>query len=134
LDVFRVMQFLVKQHVVSYPHVVPGQTNNSLFPVKLFLRIVEDMKKQGVDDPREINERLNEQMEKGIDPSLYLIKRNDFSAGSYRFVKFINRQLVKVDVPGSEKPLTFFYPYEVQILDYDRYLESMHGEAAHDKY
>jgi uncharacterized protein (TIGR04562 family) len=134
LDVFRVMQFLVKQHVVSYPHVVPGQTNNSLFPVTLFLKIVEEAKREGIDDPREINERLRVELEKGVDPNAFLIKRNDFTATNYRFVKFINRQLVKVQVPGSERPLSFFYPYEVQILDYEHYLESMTGEASHAEY
>ncbi len=134
LDVFRVMQFLVKEHVVSYPHVVPGQTNNSIFPVNLFLKIVDEAKKKGISDPREINDLLKSQIEKGIDPSQFLIKQNDFTASTYRFVKFINRQLVKVDVAGNDKPLTFFYPYEVQIMDYDNYLESMSGEASHEEY
>lgn len=134
LDVFRVMQFLVKQHVVSYPHVVPGQTNNSIFPVNLFLKIVDQAKVEGVADPKVINERLKEALGKGIDSSELLIKQNDFTASNYRFIKFINRQLVKVEVPGSEKPLTFFYPYEVQIIDYHHYLESMSGEASHEEY
>lgn len=134
LDVFRVMQFLVQQHVVSYPHVVVGQTNNSLYPVSLFLKLVDKAKKEGVSDPREINERLKAELQKGVDSSQFLIKKNDFTASNYRFVKFINRQLVKVNVPGSEKPLSFFYPYEVQIIDYDHYLESISGEASHDEY
>ena len=134
LDVFRVMQFLVKQHVVSYPHVVPGQTNNSLFPVNQFLRIVERSKREGINDPRVIDERIRETLATGIENSQYLIKRNDFSASNYRFIKFINRQLVKVSVPGNERPLSFFYPYEVQIIDYEHYLESMTGEASHEEY
>lgn len=134
LDVFRVMQFLVKEHVVSYPHVVPGQTNNSIFPVNLFLEVLEKAKREGLSDPKEINERLKNFSAQGIESSQFLIKKNEFTAGNYRFVKFINRQLVKVNVPGSEKPLSFFYPYEVQIIDYDNYLESMSGEASHDEY
>jgi len=134
LDVFRVMQFLVKEHVVSYPHVVPGQSNNSLFPVKLFLQVMEQVKKEGIQDPREINDRLKATESKGIERSQFLIKRNEFTASNYKFVKFINRQLVRVEMPGSEKALSFFYPYEVQVIDYEHYLESISGEASHEQY
>ncbi|NCN39763.1 TIGR04552 family protein, partial [bacterium] len=99
LDVFRVMQFLVRHHVVSYPHVVPGQSNNSLFPVNHFLKLIEEMKAKGVSDPKQINERLKEEMAKGLDHTQYLIKRNEFTASDYKFIKFINRQLVKVRPP-----------------------------------
>mgnify|MGYP002031710951 CR=1 FL=1 len=134
LDVFRVMQFLVKNHVVSYPHVVPGQSNNSLFPVKKFLDIVNEMKSKGVTDHKEINEVLKECLAKGLDQNQYLIKANEFTAREYRFVKFINRQLVKVPGAEGERPVSFFYPYEVQIIDYEHYLASMSGEASHDRY
>jgi uncharacterized protein (TIGR04562 family) len=43
IDVFRVMQFLVRNHVVSYPHVVPSQSNNTIFPVDLFLEVMEGL-------------------------------------------------------------------------------------------
>ena len=42
-DVFRVMQFLVRNHVVSYPHVIPNQSNNTIFPVDLFLQVMEGL-------------------------------------------------------------------------------------------
>lgn len=133
-DVFRVMQFLVKSHVVSYPHVVPGQTNNSLYPVDLFLEVMGRAKKLKVSTTKEIDELLKQEIEKGIASDRYLIKRNDFSSENYKFIKFINRQLVKVQLSESAKAISFFYPYEVQVIDYEHFLQTMTGDASHEKY
>ncbi|MGZ3723788.1 MAG: hypothetical protein ACXVA9_12685, partial [Bdellovibrionales bacterium] len=48
--------------------------------------------------------------------------------------KFITRQLVRVTHPETGKSFSFFYPYEVQILDYEHYVRSLTGPASHDEY
>ena len=37
-DVFRVMNYLTKHHMISTPHNIPEQCNNTLYPVSIFWR------------------------------------------------------------------------------------------------
>ena len=64
----------------------------------------------------------------------FLEKHNSFTSRDYRFIKFITRQLVRVTHPDTGKSFSFFYPYEVQILDYEHYVRSLSGPASHEEY
>ena len=59
-------------------------------------------------------------------------KLNIYSGESYRFIKFIGRKLIRIPTANSE--LTFFYPLEVQIMDYQTFLHTLSGPAAHAEY
>lgn len=133
-DVFRVMQFLVRHHVVSYPHVIPSQTNNTLYPVNLFLEVMEGLPKRLDMKPEELDDLLKKRLEKESTRAKYLLKPNVFTSKDYRFVKFINRQLVRITPPEGGRQFTFFYPYEVQIIDAEHYEASQKGAASHDEY
>jgi uncharacterized protein (TIGR04562 family) len=133
-DVFRVMQFLVRHHVVSYPHVIPSQTNNTLYPVNLFLEVMEGLPKRLEMSAEEIDRVLKARLEKEAAQAKYLLKPNMFTSKDYRFIKFINRQLVRVTLPETGRHFTFFYPYEVQIIDAEHYEMSQRGTASHDEY
>jgi len=133
-DVFRVMQFLVRHHVVSYPHVIPSQTNNTLYPANLFLEVMESLPKRLEMKPEEIDQTLKERLNKESARAKYLLKPNLFTSKDYRFIKFINRQLVRVTLPETGRHFTFFYPYEVQIIDAEHYEKSQQGTASHDEY
>jgi uncharacterized protein (TIGR04562 family) len=133
-DVFRVMQFLVRHHVVSFPHVVPSQTNNTLYPVDLFLQVMEGLPKRGQFTNEQIDKLLKEKLVEAADGARYHVKPNLFTSKDYQFVKFINRQLVRVTMPGSGRDFTFFYPYEVQIIDSDHFDLTLNGSASHGEY
>jgi uncharacterized protein (TIGR04562 family) len=133
-DVFRVMRFLVLNHVVSPANVIPNQSNNTLFPVNIFLEVMESFSRTSEVDPAEIDKALNERLRLQSDKAKFIEKHNVFTSRDYRFIKFITRQLVKVMHPETGKSFSFFYPYEVQILDYEHYLRSLSGPASHDEY
>lgn len=133
-DVFRVMRFLVFNHVVSPANVIPSQSNNTIFPADLFLEVMESLPQQADMDVEEIDKRLNERLAKAAGKAKFLEKHNQFTSRDYRFVKFITRQLVRVTHPETQRSFSFFYPYEVQILDYHHYLQSLTGPASHDEY
>lgn len=133
-DTFRVMRFLVSHHVVSPANVIPSQSNNTLYPVNLFLDVMEGLPRTSDMPPAEIDALLKERLEKDAKNAKFLHKLNTFTSTDYRFVKFITRQLVRVTDPNTQKSFSFFYPYEVQILDYDHYLRSLSGPASHDEY
>jgi len=133
-DVFRVMRFLVTNHVVSPANVIPNQSNNTLYPVNLFLDVMEGLPKLAEMEGAELDKVLNERLAKDMARAKFLEKHNMFTSRDYRFVKFITRQLVRVTHPETQKSFSFFYPYEVQILDYEHYVRSLTGPASHDEY
>ncbi|MEO0336794.1 MAG: hypothetical protein AAF202_10385 [Pseudomonadota bacterium] len=60
---------------------------------------------------------------------------NQFSSQDYRFIKFITRKLIRIPAGNEESsPFSFFYPYEVQIVDYETYLQNLSGGASHAEY
>ena len=85
-------------------------------------------------DPVEIDKLLATRLDKDLARAKFLEKHNSFTSRDYRFVKFITRQLVRVTHPETQKSFSFFYPYEVQILDYEHYLRSLTGPASHEEY
>lgn len=133
-DVFRVMRFLVTNHVVSPANVIPNQSNNTLYPVNLFLDVMEGLPKLAELDVADLDKKLNERLAKDLVRAQFLEKHNMFTSRDYRFIKFITRQLVRVTHPETGKSFSFFYPYEVQILDYAHYVRSLSGPASHDEY
>lgn len=133
-DVFRVMRFLVTNHVISPANVIPNQSNNTLYPVNVFLEVMESLPKRAEMDAASLDKLLNERLQKDMARAKFLEKHNTFTSRDYRFIKFITRQLVRVTHQETQKSFSFFYPYEVQILDYDHYLRSLSGPASHDEY
>jgi len=133
-DVFRVMRFLINNHVVSPANVIPNQSNNTLYPIELFLDVIEKLPKENNWDVADLDRHLQERLTQEASRVRYLEKHNQFTSKDYRFMKFITRQLVRVTMPDSQRAFSFFYPYEVQILDYQHYLRSLAGPASHDEY
>lgn len=133
-DVFRVMRFLVERHVVSTANIIPNQSNNTLYPINLFLETVESMPRFWEGPVEELDLLLNQRLNDQSSRAQYLEKRNVFTSKDYRFVKFITRQLVRVTLPEGQRSFSFFYPYEVQIMDYQHYLRSQSGPASHEEY
>ena len=133
-DVFRVIRFLMDNHVISPANVIPNQSNNTLYPANLFMDVIEGLPRHTDMEPAEIDKLLKERLERDMNKAQFVEKHNQFTSRDYRFVKFITRQLVRVTHPETQKSFSFFYPYEVQILDYDHYLKTLSGPASHDEY
>jgi len=137
-DAFRVIRYLVDQHIITYAHIIPDQSNNTLFPLNIFLEVMQELdaneKKQI--DGLQIENLLRERLEQAKGRAEYLEKFNMFSATDYRFIKFISRKLITVNVGENEqkKKFRFFYPYEIQIMDYETYVKNLSGPMAHDEY
>lgn len=134
-DVFRVMRYLTRKNILSFPHIIPDQSNNNLYPANLLFEVMETITKDRDLEDKDIDQMLIKKLEDSQDRAQYRRKTNYFSSNEYRFIKFIVRKLINVDWPGdTQKSLTFFYPYEVQIVDYDTYLKNLSGPASHEEY
>lgn len=131
-DVFRVLNFLGEKNLVSFPHLVIGQTNNTLYPVNLFLEVMDSLPADHQLSSDEIDLKLKDKLVSAESRAVYLTKTSQFSSAEYRFVKFIARRLVRVQ--QGDKTLSFFYPYEVQLMDYETHLKNISGESSHEAY
>lgn len=113
-DSFQVIRFLVDENLMSYPHIMPDQSSNNLYPVDEFVRVCEKLnEKHGnlqtlsaekID--RLLLSHLNSQKKRGF---LNLFRKsNPYSAGDFKYIKFISRKLIRVElVPGKELSSNF---------------------------
>lgn len=130
VDVFRVLRYLTEKNSVCFAHNIPDQANNTLYPLNLFLEVMESLPRTESTDPAKLDQILRERLALVGQSAEYNEKFNSFTSRDYRFVKFITRRLVRVKDPE----ISFFYPFEVQIVDFDTYMNNMAGQASHDKY
>lgn len=135
-DVFRVLKYFLEHNIVSFPHNIPEQSNNTLYPLNLFLETIESLNRDEVPSSEEIDRLLNARLEHNKGRAVYLEKHNSFSSQDYRFIKFITRRLIRITIKIDDRPqtLSFFYPYEIQIVDYETHLKNMSGPASHEFY
>lgn len=117
-DTYRVIRFLIEHNLLSFPHIMPDQSTNNLYPAEFFCAVMREI---GVERPQLTDEELEGELLRRLEfagASLPMLrKENSFSGDDYRFIKFIARKLVRVPVGEGKEPFSFFFPYEVQILD-----------------
>ena len=139
-DVFRVLRYFLDQNIVNFAHNIPDQANNTLYPLNLFLDTMETLDRDGEYTPEQMDKLLVERLQKNADQARYFEKINTFSSRDFRFVKFITRRLVRIENTvhkndsGNRSQLSFFYPYEVQIVDYETHIKNTTGTASHELY
>lgn len=132
-DCFRVMRFLMANSIVNSFHTITDQSVNTVYPSNLFLEVMDHLRtKPDIMDPQEVDAVLQKKLLDNYDRAEYLLKENNFSGEGYKFIKFVSRKLIRVNVNGYSH--RFFYPFEVQILTKDAYLLSIQGEQAHHEY
>ena len=116
-DVFRVLRFFMEESLVSFPHLIPDQSNNTVFPLNVFLSVMEDLKGHELYSEEEVDRLLNERLVASNSIAIYKKKHNKFSSKDYKFIKFIGRKLIHTE----NRKIKFFYPFEVQIMDQKTY-------------
>lgn len=142
-DSFQVIRFLVEENIISYAHVIPDQSSNNIFPVDLFINVCQELEKKkqqlvaGGGAPLELTEielALKQAISKKSSDEIKMFKKeNIYSSENYRFIKFITRKLITIQPEGKAK-FSFFYPYEVQIVEKDTYFLASSGPSEHRSY
>ena len=134
-DAFRVVRFLVHENLISFPQIIPDQSTNNLYPVELFLKAGEELGSKIKNmSAEQVDQFFNQYLEKHRDEGAFFKKENLFSGGDYQFIKFICRKMVQVEVPGGKGTFSFFYPFEVQIMDQTAHQKFLSGPSAHQAY
>jgi uncharacterized protein (TIGR04562 family) len=132
-DSFQVIRFLVEENIMSFPHIMPDQSSNNMYPVELFVQVCDELMAMGPDvSEDEVNKIFSARLLKAGDAQLFR-KENFFSGANYRFIKFITRKLIHIQPPGREA-FSFFYPFEVQIMDQVAHEAILTGPSEHEAY
>jgi uncharacterized protein (TIGR04552 family) len=134
-DTFRVVRFLVEENLISFPHIMPDQSTNNVYPVELFLRACAELapKAAGMSE-QDLDQYFIDYLLAHRTEGEFLRKENAFSGNDYQFIKFISRKLIRVQVPGQKGDFSFFYPFEVQIVDRDSHKKILSGPSEHQAY
>lgn len=144
-DSFQVIRYLVEANLISFPHIMPDQSSNNMYPVEEFLQVCEHLeRKHGKDfmmDSEKVDRLLRQQLRVSSNPLIKLFrKENPYSSIDFRYIKFICRKLIKI-APGlnssggqNTKEFSFFYPFEVQIMDQQAYEKMQTGDTDHEAY
>lgn len=134
-DSFRVVRFLLEENLISAPHVIPDQSSNNVYPIDLFLHACEKIREVLISPTdEEVQKFLEVYLDEYKGEVNFLRKENAFSGHDYRFIKFIARRLVKIPFDNDKKTLSFYYPFEVQILDESSYQVTQSGPSEHQAY
>ncbi len=138
-DSFQVIRFLVDQNLISFPQIIPDQSSNNMYPVKEFLEVLQKLEAKHKPDHRmssdKIDRLLAQKMKSNQSAFLGLFrKENPYSSEDFKYIKFISRQLIKVETGPGAKPFSFFFPFEVQIMNQTAYKQIQTGESEHSAY
>jgi uncharacterized protein (TIGR04562 family) len=130
-DAFRVVHFLIEEHVISYPNLMPDQSHNTFYPVNLFREVIREVDETVTYE--DVNQLLVEKLENNAERAKYLQRRNAYSGRDFKMIKFVHRKLIEISV-SDRKKFHFFFPYEIQVMDYETYLANITGSNAHEEY
>lgn len=161
-DCYRLLQELFASGAICSTNVQPGRSVNTMIPMDVLKDTIEDLKRDfKAGDLTE--QEVARQLAKLEDETMVSLKeiQNPFSSRWYRAIQFTGRQLISVQDPtfkfwteikgqlskskSVEKELkkipvtlrekkSFYYPFEVQIMDKASYVESIGGRSRHREY
>lgn len=134
-DGFQVIRFLVEESLISFPHIMPDQSSNNLYPVDLFLQVCEELEERGkIPSDAEIAAIFDSRLALASEGAGLFRKPNEQSGRDFQFIKFITRKLITVRPVGKEESFSFFYPFEVQIMDEKGHQAILSGPSEHVAY
>lgn len=137
-DSFQVIRFLVEENLISFPQIMPDQSSNNMYPVAEFLAVCEKLKNKYPAGHRLASEKIDRLLLKKVSSQKAFLglfrKENPYSSEDFKYIKFISRQLIKIEPAGGGKAFSFFYPFEVQIMNESAYKKIHSGESEHSAY
>ncbi len=136
-DALLVVKYLRQNNVVMFANIKPSRSRNTLINLDAVAADLEASRERVERGEWTAEEQLNwmrKQAREREYPGAPEPSYNPFSAVAYHSIQFTCRQLIRVEAPGNNEEIDFFFPYEVQVLDERSYHESRSGFASHDHY
>lgn len=143
LDIILVLRYFATNHVISFANIKPSRTKNNVVNIPRFIAGVEELKAHDLStwSEEDVAEFLEKYLEFPPDEKARITQKNIeetnlYSSTSYSSIQLTSRLLITMEDPiNPDKPAyRFFFPFEVQILDEESYIESRSGRASHEEY
>ena len=161
-DCYRLLNMMLNVGVITAPNVLPLRSVNTLIPFNLLQEKVERLKSEllaGEISLKEVSKSIKQMEDEDLVARNQ--RRNPFSSPWYRSIQFTCRQLIHApnaayntiqeildkvaEIPEArdrvkevpimvQERISFFYPFEVQIIDKESYLETLVGRSRHREY
>ncbi len=124
-DVLDILAYLREKHIVTYANLKPSRSRNTLLDINWINQCIS--RGISIDD-------IKKEMESMKYPSSDKAKmNNEFSELSYHSVQITYRQRIKIRQSDGKK-LCFYFPFEIQMMDYRSFLKTREGLASHGEY
>lgn len=152
LDAMLAIKYLIDRNIVVFPNVKASRSRNTLLNMEYVKSELDKFVPLYNNEAITIQELMSlahltseaEQAKVKI-KEVDLRERNAFSSASYSSMQFTVRQLITAKLAGADDPnldeearkqkiFRFYFPYEIQILDRESYIESRKGRASHEEY
>lgn len=127
-DVLDVLAYLRMNHVITYANLKPSRSRNNLID----LEWIDKCLKRGMstDEIRHEMESIH-LPQKSI--STKQAEKNPFSGVSYQSVQITCRHRIKIRQENGFN-MSFFFPFEIQLMDHKSFLDTREGLASHGEY
>jgi len=126
-DVLDVLTYLRQEHIITYANLKPSRSRNTLIDLEWIDKCIDSgmstdeirLEMQSMNLP-EVND--NE-----------VAENNPFSGVSYQSVQITCRHRIKIKQDDGVK-MSFFFPFEIQLMDRASFLNTREGLASHGEY
>ncbi|MDO7085488.1 TIGR04552 family protein [Pseudocolwellia sp. AS88] len=131
-DVLDVLTYLRQKHIITYANLKPSRSRNNLID----LAWIDKCLAKGMS-----TDEIRIAMQTTHLPSSELSSRNNqaenasnpFSGINYKSVQITCRHRIKIKHDNGEK-MSFFFPFEIQLMDRKSYRNTREGLASHSEY
>ena len=135
-DALLVVKYLREHNVFMFANVKPSRSRNTLIDLQWLEDLMAGIDEETLRGDISAEQRLDLLREAAAShpypaPSGPAI--NPYSAPDYHSVQFTCRQMIRAE-SSSGRPIRFFFPFEIQILDSQSYEATRSGYASHDLY
>lgn len=124
LDAVKVLSYFRENNVIMFANIKPSRSRNTLLDLEW---LKTNWEKFEYEQLSQMVQKLGFPSEQGKPVANY------HTTSDYHAIQFTCRQRVRIK-EASGKIISFFFPFEVQIMDEESYQESRIGDASHEKY
>ena len=124
-DAVELLAYLRLKQVIAFSNIKPSRTRNSLIDLKWL-------------DEYTNSTNCSNKLKDAIQFSNYPMRdatttENQFSESAYHSIQLTCRQRIRITQEDGKR-LSFFFPFELQIMDNTSYLSTKEGIASHSEY
>lgn len=130
-EAFNVIRYLIEHHLISYANAMASRCRNSLINLDDLRQCLAE---NGLEDIDANTDSRWAEWDKDFE--FPRESENRFSASDYHAIQFTCRPLIRIPMlkKGVRSEMSFFFPFEIQIMDLASYKQSIEGAADHQIY